>query len=327
MWPNKLNLAFLDTPIYPLERISKEVGKQIFIKRDDLTGVEFSGNKIRKLEFAVKEALDEGAKTLITCGGIQSNHARATAAVAAKLGLQCHLVLRSEPNPPWAGNYFLDQLFGAQVTFLDEKAFESHLQVMETLKESYDKKGQKAYLIPIGASNGIGNFGYANAFEEILRQETKEMDFGAIVCAVGSGGTLAGLLLGNHIQKGQKHIIGINVANDAAYFEKQVDVILGESHSYLQLPYEKAHFHIDIRDGYVGQGYAKITEREPAFISEVAKKEGLLLDPVYTGKAFYGLLKEIEKGAIQEDKILFIHTGGLYGLFPWASQFEKGVLK
>lgn len=324
MIPEKISLAYLPTPIQKLNQIGEEYQKQIYVKRDDLTGVEYSGNKIRKLEYAVKEALEENCDVLITCGGIQSNHARATAAVASKLGLSCHLVLSKEEEPALQGNYFLDQLFGAKITFLSEKEFEHHHQVMETLREEYRKEGKKAYLIPLGASNGIGTFGYANAFFEILEQEKREnIHFDTIVCAVGSGGTYGGLLLGNYLKGENRKIIGVNVSRTNEYFENRVSEILRETFSYLEKPFDEGVFTMDIRDGYVGPGYAKATEKERNVIVQLARKEGIVVDPVYTAKAFGGMIDELKKGKIEGENILFIHTGGLYGLFPAADSFTS----
>ncbi len=187
--PQKLDLAFLPTPIRKLTRLSTELNKNIFIKRDDLTGVEFSGNKIRKLEYSVFQAINQNAKVLITCGGIQSNHARATAAVAAKLGLKSHLVLNGNSNTPPKGNHLLDLLLDAKITFLDDETFHSKLDsIMNEVKNEYEKKGIKAYIIPLGASNAIGNFGYYNCLNEIVAYEKKNnINFDTIVCTVGSG--------------------------------------------------------------------------------------------------------------------------------------------
>jgi len=325
MIPEKIKIAFLNTPIYKLERISEVLGKNIYIKRDDLTGIEFSGNKVRKLEYSVKEALNQGATTLITCGGIQSNHARETVAVSKRLGLNAHIVLTSNGKPALQGNYLLDNLLGAKITLIPEEDADNFNKVMEEIKEEYKQKGEKAYIIPMGASNGIGNFGYAEAYSEILRQE-KEMDveFDTIACAVGSGGTQSGLLLGAYLQNNYKKIVGINVTRDAEYFKNAIIGEIKESFEYLDKEYKKQNFNYDIRDGYVGPGYAKTNEEQRDFIAEIAKLEGLLLDPVYTGKAFRGLCEEIKKDRFKDSKnILFIHTGGLYGLFPSAELFHK----
>lgn len=321
----KLNLANLPTPIEKLGRVSEHLNKNIYIKRDDYTGFEFSGNKIRKLEFSVKDALKKGANHLITCGAIQSNHARATAVVAAKLGLGCTLILKGNDKDEVDGNYFLDKLFGAEIVFVspDDYAFRRN-EIMEKVKENLKKLGIKPYIIPEGASNGIGTLGYINCFEEILVQEKKlNIEFDTIVVAVGSGGTYTGLYLGNQLHKADKKIIGFNVSSTAEHFINRVSELVDETLSLLQGDFKVSKEHINIIDGYVGRGYAISRVEELEFIEKIAQNEGFLLDPVYSGKAFYGLFNEIQNGKFdRSDNILFIHTGGQFGLFPKRDLFE-----
>ncbi|WP_027623144.1 D-cysteine desulfhydrase family protein [Clostridium lundense] len=324
--PESIDLANLPTKIEKLDRLSKYLnGPEIYIKRDDQTGSEFSGNKVRKLEFAVQEALNEGCDYLITCGGIQSNHARATAAVAAKLGIGSYLVLRTNKEEMIDGNYFLDGVLGAKIRFITAEEYrERRMEIMKEVKEELDKKGHKAYIIPEGSSNGIGAFGYFKAMEEIFEQE-KEMGikFDAIVLAVGSGGTYAGLFYANKYYKNNAKVYGINVCDDEKYFKNAINNILYESFQYTKESIEFFKDEINIIDGYVGKGYALSRPEEITFIHELAKLEGVILDPVYTGKAMYGLVEEIKKGNFKEhNNILFIHTGGLFGLFP-----QKGMFK
>ena len=325
----RISLANLPTPIYRLSTVSKELGKNIWVKRDDFTGAEMSGNKVRKLEFAVAEALAQGADVLITGGGIQSNHARATAATAARVGLKSHLVLEIRKAPKTEGNYLLDQMFGAAITLLDttkpgsdgENALS---EKMEAVAESYRQEGLNPYLIPVGASNGIGNLGYLNAFGEILSQEKAlGVRFDAIVCATGSGGTYSGLYLGNKLFEASRKIAGITVCDDQRYFTKVCGTIVDETLRLLDehLDEEKDFTFID---GYKGLGYAVSKADELAFIAGIAAKEGMILDPVYTGKAFYGLYQEVQKGTFDGcENILFIHTGGQYGLFPKQDQMKE----
>ncbi|NLW41622.1 MAG: pyridoxal-phosphate dependent enzyme, partial [Tissierellia bacterium] len=185
--PRHIELANLPTKIEKLERFF-ETEKNIYIKRDDQTGSELSGNKVRKLEFAIQEAMDLGAKTLITCGGIQSNHARATAAAAKKLGLNCILVLRSDEEYKPDGNYFLDILLGAEIRLVSSEDFSDNLaNILEDIKKECDAKGENGYILPVGASNGIGTFGYVKAMEEIKSQEDEMgITFDTVVCTVGS---------------------------------------------------------------------------------------------------------------------------------------------
>lgn len=317
--PSRLNLANLPTPIEALQHLSTQYGKSLYMKRDDYTGTELSGNKIRKLEFAIADALAQGAKVLITCGGLQSNHARATAATARKLGLDVHLVLRSETTPEPEGNYLLDILLGAKITFLTSEDFsQRHTQVMSELKAKYDAAGTPAYILPIGASNGIGNFGYCHAFEEILAQERNlGIHFDTIVCTVGSGGTYGGLFLGNMLSGQNRNIVGINISATAEYFQTEIARIVNNSLELLEMPPSVTPEAIRIIDGYAGLGYALSQPEEIDFIRSIAMKEGIILDPVYTGKAFRGLITELEKGTLSDaQNILFIHTGGMLGFVP-----------
>lgn len=318
--PNKIDIANLPTRIEKLDRLSEKLGKNIYIKRDDMTGTEFSGNKIRKLEYSVKEALDNGCDMLITCGGIQSNHARATAALAARLGIKSHLVLRKTENDVdiYDGNYFLDRILGAGVKFISAEEYsKNRYEIMNKLKEELEGEGYKPYIIPEGASNGIGTFGYFNAMKEIIdSQSVMGVHFDAIVVATGSGGTYSGLYLGNELFDNKAKIYGVNVCNDANYFLKKIKSVIEESLEYMDID-EVNLKNISILDGYVGRGYALSRKEELNFIENLARLEGIILDPVYTGKAMRGLVEEIEKGRLNDsENILFIHTGGLFGAFP-----------
>ena len=320
----RISLANLPTPLYRLNRISQDLGKNIWIKRDDFTGVEMSGNKVRKLEFSIAQALKEGCDVLITAGGIQSNHARATAAAAARLGLRSHLVLEISAAPKAEGNYLLDQMFGAEITLLDEKDGIKFIDQMNELAEEYRKAGHKPYILPVGASTGVGHFGYLNSFREILSQEKQlGITFDAIVCATGSGGTYSGLYLGNRLLEASRKIVGITVCDDQDYFQKVCGAIVDETLVLLgEAPDEDKSF--TFIDGYKGLGYALSKADELKFIADVAAREGIILDPVYTGKAFYGLYQEIQKGTFDAcENILFIHTGGQYGLFPKQGQMAE----
>lgn len=319
--PQKMNLANLPTKIEKLDKLSKELETEIYIKRDDQTGSEISGNKIRKLEYAVKEALDNGCDYLITCGGIQSNHARATAAVAARLGLGAYLVLRGDENSKPEGNHFFDKMLGAKIRFVTKEQYaNSRIEIMEKIKSDLKNEGHKAYIIPEGASNGVGSLGYCNAMEEILTQE-KEMGvkFDAVVLPVGSGGTYAGLYYTNHLKNNNCKIYGVNVCDNREYFQNIVLKLLDEIAYYTDKSINVEKQDINILDGYVGKGYALSKKEEIDFIQYLSKLEGVILDPVYTGKAMYGLVEEIKKGRFKDHKnILFIHTGGIFGWNEYA---------
>lgn len=323
----KLCLANLPTKIEKLERFSKEMNANIYIKRDDQTGTEFSGNKVRKLEYLAKDAINKGCNFLITCGGIQSNHCRATVAVAAKLGMKAAVLLRVSEEPAVTGNYFLDKLMGADVKFCTRDEYREHrAEIMEEMAAEYRKQGYKPYVIPEGASNAIGSLGYYNCMNEILEQEKQlGIQFHTIVIATGSGGTYAGLYLANEVQNLGKRVIGMAVCDDTKYFTDIAYDIAGESLSYLPkyngIALNKSH--IEINDKYVGIGYALSRPEELEYIKKIARMEGVIFDPVYTGKGMYGIYNELLPGGNLkgEENILFIHTGGLYGLFPISETF------
>ncbi|WP_427042173.1 D-cysteine desulfhydrase family protein [Fusobacterium sp. SB021] len=325
MIAKKLRLGNFPTRIERLEKFSTIVKEHVYIKRDDQTGTEFSGNKIRKLEYSINEAINNDCDTLITCGGIQSNHARATAAAGIKLGLKSVLVLRSDEKPELEGNYLIDKIMGADVRIISSEDYrERRQEIMENILKELEAKGRKGYIIPEGASNGVGTFGYLACFKEILEQEKEHgIVFDTIVTAVGSGGTFAGLYLGNKLTNSGKKIVGINVCDTAEYFKERVSEILKEVKTYIpDTEFEISKDDMCIIDGYVGDGYAVSRTEELDFICDFAEAEGIVLDPVYTGKAMRGLYTEIKKGTFKDSKnILFIHTGGLFGLFSKRNQF------
>lgn len=324
--PERIALANLPTKVEKLEKLSKELGVNIFLKRDDGTGIEASGNKIRKLEYAIKEALNQGCEMLITCGGSQSNHCRAVAQCAARLGLKSTLVLRGEDTGVYEGNLLLDKLFNANIKFITAEEYrDSRGDIMNNLKANYEAEGIKSYILPEGASNGIGLFGYYHGMEEILEDELNlGIKFDTIGVTVGSSGTYAGLVLGNKVLNDSKAIIaGINICDTADFFKEKTLEIIEESKGYCDFKSDITLDDLTIIDGYVGEGYGLPMEEQIEFIKEIAALEGVILDPVYTGKAFYGLVNEIKKGRFKDAKnILFIHTGGLYGLFPQGSKFK-----
>ena len=333
----KLALANLPTKIQRLSRWSDECGKNIYVKRDDQTGSEWSGNKIRKLEFAVQEALEQGCNLLITCGGIQSNHCRATVAVAAHLGLKAAVLLRISEEPPVEGNYFLDRLMGADVRFCTRDEYRDHRgDIMQEMADGYAAQGYKPYIIPEGASFGVGVLGYYFAMKEIVAQE-KEMGvrFDTVLVATGSGGTLAGLQLANLIHGYGKRVIGVCVCDDAAYFQDIAARISRDALPYLVAQgeiseQEASRWAASLKPGdfeffeeYVGIGYALSRPEELEHIRRMARLEGTVFDPVYTGKATYGMVNELKEGGRlrASENILFIHTVGLYGLFPISRTF------
>ncbi|MGL1931074.1 MAG: D-cysteine desulfhydrase family protein [Desulfotalea sp.] len=329
--PAHLQLARKNTPLQKLERLSEKIGVDIFFKRDDLTGSEVSGNKIRKLEFLLADAKKNGAETVITCGGAQSNHCRATALAAAKCGLSSILLLRTEDpkNPPKIeGNILLDMMTGAEIVWVTPEEYKDRASRFELEVERLRIAGQKAYIIPEGGSNHIGSWGYVLAMQEII-SDLEEAGLNAdgettVLSAIGSGGTSAGLVLGQKLLKSNLNVVGVNVCDDRDYFTKEI-IRICENFSRQYYPDLKIRERdINIVDGYVGLGYALSKKEELQAIYELSRLEGIVLDPVYTGKAFYGMLQELAKNKdVFGKRVVFVHTGGLFGLFPIADQLAE----
>ncbi len=325
-FPKRLRLAQLPTPLEYAERLSNALGVRLYFKRDDLTGSVLSGNKVRKLEFALAEALREKAQVIITAGGVQSNHCRATALACARMGLECHLILRGAPPRLPNGNLLLDLLAGARFSFFPREIYSTRRpEIVTDLVERYARDGKHAYFIPVGASNAIGSVGYVQAFQEIIGQaERAGIKIDHIVTAVGSGGTLAGLLAGKLLAKRRRpEIWGVNVCDDAPTFVQEVRRILEEMNDRFRTRFRTEQVAVNILDGYVGPGYALAYPEEIDSIINLARLEGLVLDPVYTGKAFHGLLREIAAGRFRKgETICFVHTGGVFGLMAQVEEFR-----
>lgn len=315
----KVDLANLPTRIEKLNFNYNDIS--LYMKRDDQTGFELSGNKVRKLEYVLKEALDQGCDTIITCGGIQSNHARATAIASVKLGLTVHLVLK-ENEAEEQGNYFMNQMVGATIHHISTEMYEERHLFMQNLKAEIDIRN-KAYIIPEGASNGIGNFGYLNCYDEIQKQEEAlGVTFDYIVMAYGSGSTYAGLLMGAKAQGSKTKIVGYNIYNPDVDGFKMVKDLIDQTKVYRDIP-EISKEDVNISTEYVGLGYAKSQKDELDFISSFARREGIILDTVYTGKAMFGMVLDIERGIYSKGShILFIHTGGQFGNFSKTDLFN-----
>jgi D-cysteine desulfhydrase len=321
--PVRLPLARTPTPLEPLQRLGGDLGIELWVKRDDLTGTDLTGNKVRKLEFLCAEAVERGSDTLVTCGAVTSNHARATAIAAARLGMRSHLVLRGEDRDPPDGNLLLDRFVGAGVDFVEPSAWPRRDLIMGALAERLRAEGRKPYVIPEGGSNALGSMGYAVAVQELLEQAR---DLGVavrrIVHAIGSAGTTAGLALGVAVlDRPEVEVLGVAVCDDAAYFDRRVSAICDEAVGrwFVSLAArQRARWRV--LDGHVGAGYAKTTPEALRAHARVARLEGLVLDPVYTGKAFLGLEAEARAGRLAEGATVFLHTGGLFGLFAFGRE-------
>ncbi len=329
-YPSRIRLAQTPTPLQALDRISEQLGgPRIWIKRDDLTGSALSGNKIRKLEFVVAQALEEGCDTLITCGGLQSNHCRATAIVGAQLGLNVCLILREEGSAEPDGNLLLDHLVGANIKVIPRRNYFKNLnQYFEQYSQEYIAEGSKPFSIPTGASDEIGIWGYIGACEE-LKKDFSDNNISPrfIVCASGSGGTQAGLTAGAAMQKLGSEVIGFAVCDDENYFIKKVNEDLSAWYQRYglnnKIDCDINKLKISVNDNYIGPGYAQAEQEIFNTINYVAKTEGIFLDPVYTGKAFHGLMSEIKAGNFSnQSDVVFVHTGGVFGLFPQRKNFS-----
>jgi D-cysteine desulfhydrase family pyridoxal phosphate-dependent enzyme len=319
----RTRFAALPTPIEPMPRLSGLLGgPRLLVKRDDLTGLAFGGNKTRKLEFVLAEAQANGARTIITVGAAQSNHCRQTAALAARAGLGCILVLSGEPEEHASGNLLLDQLFGAEIVWTARPEREAALQ--KTFDTAWEE-GRRPYLIPLGASNALGTLAYEAAFQEFLAQEPpQKVDW--IVVASSSGGTQAGLALGARRAGWQGRVLGISIDEPASELQITVADLANAAAERLGEEISLAPEEINVNADYLGEGYGVMGDAEREAIRLFAQSEGLLLDPVYTGRAAAGLLDLIHRGFFKPgETVLFWHTGGTPALF--ASHYSRSLMK
>ncbi len=323
--PPRVDLAMLPTPLQRLDRLSEEVGgPAIWVKRDDLTEGVAGGNKLRKLEFSVGQALADGADVLITAGAKQSNHCRQTAFAAARFGLRCHLLLAGKPpSSALDGNLLLDDLMGAEITYVTPEEFEHLPELFDQLSDRYRRQGNEPYCIPVGASDEVGLWGYIDCSRELgVDFNRLGMKPSHIVTAIGSAGTLGGLLAGAELHDLDAEMVGISVSRPAAYIEEAVDHMLDRWRQRYGLGLDRGGATSNLLDGYIAPGYGKALPQVYETIRRVASLEGLVLDPVYTGKAFDALLNEIRIGRFDDrDEVVFLHTGGIYSLFPHRKRF------
>ena len=321
----KLSMGLLPTPIDFMARLSEYYNSNIYFKRDDQTGSSLSGNKIRKLDYLLYAAEEEGADAIITCGALQSNHSRATAIAARRRGLEPHLVLKGEMPDSFDGNLLLDKLLDSKIHIISPEEEITYDQKMQEVAEQLEKEGKKPYIIPLGGSNELGYLGYYAAGVEIQEQEKeKGIVYDYIFCAVGSGGTIGGLYLAKLANDWDRKIIGVNVADTAEKFQEEIKEVLDRLLEYYELDVTISREEIEFQDGFVGPGYGIPTPEVIDLIKMVAQKEGIFLDPVYTGKAFWAMDHLLKSGQIPEgSNVLFIHTGGIYSLFPQKELFSE----
>jgi D-cysteine desulfhydrase len=320
-FPPRLRLSRIPTPIEMLQWMPPalaEAGVEVFIKRDDLTECSLSGNKVRKLDFLLADALAHDCDTIITCGDVNSNHCRATALGAARLGMRAHLILRGErPSHP-DGNLFLSLLGGAGVEFITAQQYAERDSLLAETADRLQANGRRPYVIPEGGSNALGCFGYVNCAREIAYQSDRlSYEFSHIVCATGSGGTQAGLIIGTRAYLPKVQVLGVNVCDDAESFRKRIGAIIEQWSREFKTDLNLGADDTLVIGGYEGPGYGRNTAEDLELIRTLARSQGLLLDPTYTIKAFRALCEEAKRGRFARgSSILFMHTGGLFGLFP-----------
>ena len=307
----RIPIAHLPTPIEELPRLSDALGgPRIWVKRDDQTGLALGGNKIRKLEYLAAEAQAKGAKTLITAGAVQSNHCRQTAATAAKLGFECILVLAGDPSEAPSANYLLDQLLGVEIVWAN---WESRHDDLQRAYEQAKMDGREPYLVPYGGSSPMGALGYTYAVGEMLEQDLKP-DW--IIFASSSGGTHAGLVAGAKLFGYHGKVLGISIDEPQEILQARVAKIASDVTEMLGEPTVFSPESILVNADYLGAGYGIPGQIEKEAIRNFARLEGLLLDPVYTGRAAGGMMDLIRKDFFNRDEIvLFWHTGGTPALF------------
>lgn len=318
----RLTLGVLPTPVQQLSNLSKALGgPQILIKRDDLTGLALGGNKTRKLEYILADALQKGCDTVITAGAAQSNHCRQTAAAAAQLGLECHLVLGGEAPEQSTGNLLLNQLFAATIHWAGNNRKGEDIP---TLAETLRQQGKKVYLVPYGGSNELGACGFVQAMHE-LEQQMDTSKLSHIVFASSSGGTHAGMLLGKAMLSARYQVQGINIDKSSGDvpFQQQVLKLLNSTADVLDIQAQFTVSDVVLADDYLASGYGVVGDAEREAINLLARYEGILLDPVYTGRAMAGLIDMIRCGQWHKgQQVLFWHTGGAPALFAYHQQLS-----
>jgi D-cysteine desulfhydrase/L-cysteate sulfo-lyase len=321
----RLRLAQLPTPLEEGRRLSDALGgPRIYFKRDDLTGAGLGGNKVRKLEFVIGRAMAEGADALVVCGGFQSNLARIAAAAGSRLGLEVVLVLGGEPGESRlpVGNLLLDHLYGVTVHTIDTTPRWDFGSAVEDVARDLRQRGKRPFVVPLGGSGPEGIAGYVSATEELLGQ-LRDMSLrpSRLYVAVGSGGTYCGLLLGALNQDAPYRVVGISVSRGREYLLEQLPGAAAAAAAALELPRAPATADLHLEDGYIGEGYGVMTPGCREAIALVARTEGVLLDPVYSGKAMHALIDHVRSGRIgPQEQVVFLHTGGWPALFAYPAE-------
>ncbi|MGQ9534834.1 MAG: 1-aminocyclopropane-1-carboxylate deaminase/D-cysteine desulfhydrase [bacterium] len=298
------------TPIIEINGFSAK--SRIFLKRDDLNGLLVSGNKARKLEYLIADAKSKRCDTLMTCGPVQSNHCRTTAVFARMFGFGCYLFLRRTKKEEITGNLLINTLLGTNIKYITPEEYENRMELMADYARKL--KGKKVYIIPEGGSNEIGAMGYIDCMRE-MKNFIKENKIEAIYCAVGSGGTYAGLLLGKKLLKLDIDLNGVIICDTVEYFKNKISEICDMAIAKFHLRSQFRDNEITLIDGFVGEGYGVPYPAEIRTIKNIAKK-GIILEPVYTGKAFYGMIEDLKHKKYK--KVIFIHTGGIFSIFAYS---------
>lgn len=349
----RINLVHGPTPIVHIAALDEIVGAEVWVKRDDATAGAEAGNKLRKLELLLADARARGARVVVTCGGLQSNHARATALACARVGLGSILLLRV-PDPERArarpleleGNVLLDRLAGADVRLISPAEYVERTAMLEQARAESERRGVTAYVVPEGGSNGLGSLGYVEAMREVRRQMElglagDDRPFDVVAHACGSGGTAAGVGLGAARFGVARETWAFAVCDDRAYFERVIGRIATEARAFVPSLPEIAFgepgrgaasapgdggARVVVDDRAKGPAYASMDEEQKHLLVRVARATGLVLDPVYTGKAMFGLAKAVERGEIDPAaRVLFIHTGGLPGLLAQGEELREAI--
>ncbi|XP_050219154.1 bifunctional D-cysteine desulfhydrase/1-aminocyclopropane-1-carboxylate deaminase, mitochondrial [Mercurialis annua] len=325
---HQFSLGLFPTPIHRWHLPNLPSGTEVYLKRDDLSGMQLSGNKVRKLEFLMADAVDKGADCVITIGGIQSNHCRATAVAAKYLNLDSYLILRTskllvDQDPGLTGNLLVERLVGANVQLISKEEYSQlgSVSLTKILQEKLQKEGRKPYVIPVGGSNPMGTWGYVEAIREIEQQvqaSSGTLKFDDIVVACGSGGTIAGLALGSWLGTLKAKVHAFSVCDDPDYFYNFAQELINGLEAGVN-----ARDIVNVQNAK-GIGYAMNTSDELQFVKEIAAATGVVLDPVYSGKAVYAMMKDMAEAPKKWEgrKVLFVHTGGLLGLYDKVDQMS-----
>lgn len=319
-------LGYLPTPLMRMRNLEKIFcGPRIFIKRDDQTGLSLGGNKTRKLEFLIGDALYRGADCIISAGAAQSNHCRQTAAAAATCGLECHLALGGDPPQVYRGNLLLDSLFGAHIHWSGEMRKGENISA---IAKKLLHQGKTPYIIPYGGSNSTGALGFVAAMGELEKQlYDNRCVIDHIIFASSSGGTHSGMMVGKQILQAEYNLIGINIDKDEVFgmqLGEYIKKLANETAKNLAIPHTFQLREVKLIDSYLGEGYGIIGDLEREAIALTARHEGILVDPVYTGRAIGAMLDMIRRGNFgEEESVLFWHTGGSPALFAYDNELQN----